>query len=416
VSRRPPAIQGSLLRDLFAAVVTAALVGLLVAGWDNQEIVDLGGTLVVSVVAAAGMVAYSAPAGVAARLLRTPVVTWIGTRAYALIVWHWPVLLVTRPDGWFPWEGAFGTSIRLLLVVAAAGLSYRLVERPMAQGAIGAAFDQLRRAHGPDFLRLRRRLHGTLGAITVSAGVITVGMLLTPSGAATEDDVAPVAEQEPAPVDCASTACAALTFDDGPGAPTDDLLEILADKDVAATFFMLGTQIAARPDVARSVQEAGHEIGVHTWSHADLVDIGPEAARDQLDRGLDAVAELTGHPPTLYRPPYGSTNSAVRQIAADAGLTEILWDVDTRDWKHRDPDQTIALALDRTRNGSIVLMHDVRPTTVEAVPDLIDGLRAAGLTLVPVSTLLDGLLEPGESFTSRPVPDPTPASTTPSTG
>jgi peptidoglycan-N-acetylglucosamine deacetylase len=199
------------------------------------------------------------------------------------------------------------------------------------------------------------------------------------------------------PPDCDVKRCVALTYDDGPGLPTPRLLDILAARHAPATFFLVGEMVRLRPDTALRTARAGHEIGVHTWNHSDLTTLSERQIESQLKRTFDIIRHVTGGRSTLMRPPYGATNRLVRRVAGRLGLAEILWDVDTADWRDRNASLVASRAVRRARRDSIILMHDIRPTTVDAAARIIRGLRARGFTLVTVSELL-GNPKPGVSY------------------
>lgn len=197
--------------------------------------------------------------------------------------------------------------------------------------------------------------------------------------------------------DCAVVECVAITFDDGPsGATTPGLLDILADAGVPATFFTLGSQASAFPDLIAAEIEGGHEVASHSWSHPQLTTLSEADLQEQLSSTTDLLEQLTGTRPTLMRPPYGATDDAVAAAAAAEGQAQILWSIDTLDWQHHDPDKTIAAAA-QAQPGAIILMHDIHATTIEAVPGVIEVLQDAGYTLVTVSDLLDDP-QPGEVY------------------
>jgi peptidoglycan/xylan/chitin deacetylase (PgdA/CDA1 family) len=198
-------------------------------------------------------------------------------------------------------------------------------------------------------------------------------------------------------VDCDRERCVALTYDDGPGLPTPRLLDILQRRHARATFFLVGEMIRLRPATARRIARGHHEIGVHSWDHTNLTTLSTDRIRSQLLRTLRIIRNVTGVRATLSRPPYGATNRRVRMVERQLGLAEILWDVDTADWLHRDPDSVIRRALRGVRRNSIILMHDIRPTTVDAAPRLIRALRSRGFKLVTVTELL-GETIPGRSY------------------
>jgi len=201
-------------------------------------------------------------------------------------------------------------------------------------------------------------------------------------------------------VDCAEEQCVALTFDDGPVQGTADLLDVLAEKGVGATFFVVGSNAAAQPDLlARMVQE-GHVVGNHTEDHPDLTKLGRAAVRDEIEQVNDTVQAATGVRPTLLRPPYGAVNDTVDEVSADLGMAQVLWNVDPEDWKDRDSATVEKRVISSTGVGDIVLSHDIHETTREAYASIIDQLQAEGYVLVTVPELL-GSVEPGERYYSR---------------
>ena len=177
----------------------------------------------------------------------------------------------------------------------------------------------------------------------------------------------------------------ALTFDDGPSPTTTPvLLDVLTEKDVPATFFMLGTMARNHPEIVRRAARERHEIASHTMYHQNLIRITPEAAQADLNEAKATFKEILGYGPTCVRPPYGNFNDFIT-TAATRPL--ILWSVDTLDWQSKDPNAIIATAVNQIHDGAIVLMHDIYPTTVEAVPTLVDTLRSAGYEFVTISEM-----------------------------
>jgi peptidoglycan-N-acetylglucosamine deacetylase len=219
-----------------------------------------------------------------------------------------------------------------------------------------------------------------------------------------------VGDGAPRPVDCAVVKSIALTFDDGPGPHAERLLDELAARRARATFFDVGQNAAARPELVRRQREEGHEIGNHSWSHPDLTRLAPDEVRAELDRTGEAIRDATGaEAPTLLRPPYGTHDAAVRDVARRMGMPLILWSVDTEDWKDdRDAAHVTNAVLSGARPGAIVLMHDIHATTPDALPAILDGLAADGYTFVTVSELYAGtgagtdtgagVLQPGELY------------------
>jgi peptidoglycan/xylan/chitin deacetylase (PgdA/CDA1 family) len=211
----------------------------------------------------------------------------------------------------------------------------------------------------------------------------------------------------------------ALTFDDGPhGANTPRLLDMLKQRKVKATFFVVGQCVAEYPEIAKRIVEEGHEIANHSWSHPQLTRLGEGTVSEQLGKTHDVVKQTTGVTMTLLRPPYGAfTPNQAAWAYRRWGYRNILWDVDTLDWKIRNASHVQSYILGHTRPGSIILTHDIHKTTIDAMPSSIDGLLAKGFKLVTVSELLamDRPPAPKPKAVPAPNPDAVPASTEPIT-
>lgn len=178
----------------------------------------------------------------------------------------------------------------------------------------------------------------------------------------------------------------ALTFDDGPGEYTEELINCLVENNAKATFFMLGQNVEAYPEIAKKVSDAGMELGNHSYSHPDLVTIGAEAAAQQVSNTDAALKAATGFEATVMRPPGGSFNDSVK-AAIDHPL--IIWSIDTRDWATKSEDQTYQVVMDNAQDGSVVLMHDIHEWSVKAAIRMIPDLIAKGFKLVTVSELAE---------------------------
>ncbi|PRZ08850.1 peptidoglycan/xylan/chitin deacetylase (PgdA/CDA1 family) [Isoptericola sp. CG 20/1183] len=189
-------------------------------------------------------------------------------------------------------------------------------------------------------------------------------------------------------VDCREDRCVALTFDDGPVAETQRLLRILERKDAPATFFMVGDNVAARPEIARAVVDGGHLVGNHTWNHPQLTTLDDGEVRDEIRRTQDAVTDATGSTPFLLRPPYGDVDGRVRSLATRTGLDVVLWSLDTRDWESRDAREIRRRVRAEVEPGSNILLHDIHATSVDAVPKIIADLRKENYVLVTADLLV----------------------------
>ncbi|MFK4145436.1 polysaccharide deacetylase family protein [Streptomyces sp. NPDC004065] len=201
-------------------------------------------------------------------------------------------------------------------------------------------------------------------------------------------------------VDCREAKCIALTFDAGPSENSPRLLDILKEKRVPATFFLLGARhIEKYPELVRRMAAEGHEVASHTWDHQILTRIPPARVRDELTRTNEAIERLTGRKPTLMRPPQGRTNATVHEICKELGMSEVLWSVTAKDYATSDSALITKRVLAQASRDGIILLHDIYPGTVPAVPGVIDALKERGYVFVTVPQLLaPGKAEPGEVY------------------
>ncbi|MFJ6659925.1 polysaccharide deacetylase family protein [Streptomyces sp. NPDC091377] len=188
----------------------------------------------------------------------------------------------------------------------------------------------------------------------------------------------------PGAIDCRRVKCVALTFDDGPVSDTQRLLRILKDRDVKATYYVVGKNVQANPSIVRTAAGAGHQIGNHSWDHPDLTRLSAAKIKSQLSRTDTVVKQATGKKPSTLRAPYGAHNATVRQAA---GRPLVHWSVDTLDWRYRDAARIIRTVKAQTKPGDIVLLHDIHKTTVDAVPGIITALKDRGFHFVTVDQL-----------------------------
>lgn len=185
------------------------------------------------------------------------------------------------------------------------------------------------------------------------------------------------------------TPLVALTFDDGPHPDlTPRLLDILRDKGAVATFYVVGRSAKQYPEILNRIALEGHEIGNHTWSHPDLRKLSPSKIRQELERTSEAIFSITGEKPYSMRPPYGSYNKKVGANIPSELFPVVMWSVDPQDWKKPGVSVVTKRVLDGVKPGSILLLHDIHPETIQAVPAIVEGLIQKGYKLVPVSELL----------------------------
>lgn len=155
----------------------------------------------------------------------------------------------------------------------------------------------------------------------------------------------------------------ALTFDDGPGARTSELLDMLERYNAHATFFVSGSPASSRGYLLARMDSIGCEIGNHTYSHSKLSSLNSSSIDSEIDR-VDAIVQSNkGHKTTLLRPPYGAYNQIVSNTA---GKPIILWSIDTLDWKTENANTTVNSVLSNVKDGDIVLMHDIHSESIDA--------------------------------------------------
>ena len=176
----------------------------------------------------------------------------------------------------------------------------------------------------------------------------------------------------------------AITFDDGPGSYTNELLDILEDNKARSTFFMLGKNISYYADVVKRAAKLKMEIGYHSYAHTSFKRQELATVQEEFNLSNETLKNITGDTFHLVRPPYGAINSDIKN-ALDAPF--ILWNIDTEDWRHRDSDYLVNYTLEHLNDGNIILFHDIHKTSVEAISKLLPILYVRGYQVVTVSDL-----------------------------
>ena len=239
-----------------------------------------------------------------------------------------------------------------------------------------------------------------LFVLPVLAWSLCAAALLTAPSAVPADVPLPVEEETPAPSSTPSGGLIALTFDDGPRrSTTTALLDGLAARGVQATFFLIGKQVAEyNQDLLQRMDAEGHQIGIHTYDHVMLSGLNAADFSAQVDKTRSLFQSILGHNGFLLRPPYGSTDPAVRSMA---GCPIILWSIDPEDWDDQNADRVVEHVVSRAKDGDIILLHDIFPTSVEAALRIVDQLHARGFYFVTVEELFAArhiTLEPGKVY------------------
>lgn len=185
----------------------------------------------------------------------------------------------------------------------------------------------------------------------------------------------------------------ALTFDDAPSEHTSDaVLAVLAEKNVQATFFMIGENMARHPQAAQRIAAAGHELGNHSYSHRRFLLRSPAFIAREIEDTNALIRAAGYHGPIHFRPPYGKKLLGLPWYLARHHITTVMWDSEPTRQQPPTAEAITAAALAQAHNGAIILLHPFCPDACraerEALPHIIDGLHAQGYTLVTVSTLL----------------------------
>ncbi|WP_248962411.1 polysaccharide deacetylase family protein [Sphaerisporangium perillae] len=210
-----------------------------------------------------------------------------------------------------------------------------------------------------------------------------------------------MADDPPKPY-CARYKCIALTFDDGPWPYTPELLDTLKKHKAKATFFLLGRKVVSRAELTQRIVQEGHEVGNHTWSHPDLTKLSDDEIMEEMTSTSDAIERVIGEKPAMMRPPNGATDARVTRLMAELALPQILWTGSTLDWQARDVAVITKRTLKLAKRNGVILLHDIVPETVKAMPAVLKTLEKQGYHFVTVTTLLQGReLEGGEIYPAR---------------
>ena len=182
-----------------------------------------------------------------------------------------------------------------------------------------------------------------------------------------------------------SAGYVALTFDDGPtSSTTNQIINTLTGNGATAVVFPTGQNAQNNASLMQAYKNAGFTIGNHSWDHPHLINMSASDIQSQLSRSQQVIQQTAGVTPQLFRPPYGESNSTLKQIESQLGLREIIWDVDSTDWNNASS-STIRSAAGRLTNGQIILMHDWPAATVQALPGILQDLKSRNLCTGTIS-------------------------------
>lgn len=178
----------------------------------------------------------------------------------------------------------------------------------------------------------------------------------------------------------------ALTFDDGPNEKyTPMLLDGLKERNVCASFFLMGKNAESYPDIVKRIQKEGHVIGNHSYSHVQLDAMKEVEACQEMTRANKVIAEITGETPNYIRPPFGAWSHNLDCIT---NMIVVLWDVDPLDWKCQNTDLVVKRVASKVKEDDIILLHDSYQSTVEATFQIIDTLEEEGYEFVTLDEMI----------------------------
>ena len=179
----------------------------------------------------------------------------------------------------------------------------------------------------------------------------------------------------------------ALTFDDGPKAgKTEKLLDGLKERNVRATFFMIGCQVQDNRDIVQRIFDEGHQIGIHTYDHVRLTELTEEEQKQQIRQTEGVIEGLIGDYDFLLRPPYGDRNET---LLSWIDMPVVVWSIDTEDWTGRSADLIVEQTVQDVESGDIILMHDIFDNSIEAAFGIIDELQKMGYTFLTVEEMFE---------------------------
>ena len=177
----------------------------------------------------------------------------------------------------------------------------------------------------------------------------------------------------------------ALTFDDGPGPYTERLLDGLKDRGVKASFFLIGRSVKEYPEAVKRMEEEGHLIGNHTYSHVKLKGLSPEETRREIQKTDEAVYEITGKHVAYLRPPFGEWEE---DLELTYPVLPVMWTVDPLDWTTENVEEIVDRVVTQAGENDMILLHDCYDSSVEAALQIVDRLLAEGFDFVRVDELL----------------------------
>lgn len=229
------------------------------------------------------------------------------------------------------------------------------------------------------------------GLLCVFACVLIGAMILTVGTATTTQVIATASQERQIPiyyVDTDEKVCA-ISFDAAWGnEQTETLLDILDKHEVKTTFFLVGEWVDKYSDSVKEIATRGHDVGNHSDTHAHMSQISLEEQKAEIENCNEKITAITGEEVTLFRPPYGEYDNNVVGTTLDCDMYCVQWNIDSLDWKDPTPQDMVERIENKLCPGSIILLHNGAKNTPEALPLIIEAIKAQGYTIVPISELL----------------------------
>ena len=192
---------------------------------------------------------------------------------------------------------------------------------------------------------------------------------------------------------CTDEKVLALTFDDGPHPKyTEEILDILKEYNIKATFFVIGRNVQYNEEIFKRCVSEGHEIGNHTFTHAKADSCSYPMLKSEIEKTEDVIFGLSGKHTKVFRPPTGLCNEKCIALSNELGFKTIVWNIDTKDWMHTRTDKIVKNVLESAKNGAIILFHDYIDSpspTPDALRIIIPKLINSGYNFMTVSELLE---------------------------
>lgn len=181
----------------------------------------------------------------------------------------------------------------------------------------------------------------------------------------------------------------AISFDAAWGADkTAEIIDVLKEYNCGGTFFLVGFWVDKYPDMVKAIDEAGLEIGTHSNTHPDMAKLSESTIRSELETSISKITNITGKPVEVFRPPYGSYNNTLIKTCESLNLIPVQWDVDTLDWKGLTAGEVTKRVMDKTQNGSIILMHNNADHVIDSLRLTLDYLTKSGYKVTSVGNLI----------------------------